>query len=54
VVVVYASHEAEANAAVAEAVKAGGEAIAVAADVADEVAMAGVFDRAEQEFGGVI
>ena len=52
VVVVYASNEAEANAAVAEAAKAGGEAIAIAADVADEAAMAGVFDRAEQEFGG--
>jgi 3-oxoacyl-[acyl-carrier protein] reductase len=53
VVVVYASNEAEANAAVAEAAKAGGEAIAIAADVADEAAMAGVFDRAEQEFGGI-
>jgi len=52
VVVVYASNETEANAAVAEAAAAGGEAIAIAADVADEAAMAGVFDRAEQEFGG--
>ena len=41
VVVVYASNEAEANAAVAEAATAGGEAIAIAADVADEAAMAG-------------
>jgi 3-oxoacyl-[acyl-carrier protein] reductase len=53
VVVVYASNETEANAAVAEAATAGGEAIAIAADVADEAAMAGVFDRTEQEFGGV-
>jgi len=53
VVVVYASNETEANAAVAEAAAAGGEAIAIAADVADEAAMAGVFDRAEQEFVGV-
>jgi 3-oxoacyl-[acyl-carrier protein] reductase len=46
VVVGYASN-------VMEAVFAGGRAIAVRADVADERAVAGLFDTAESEFGGV-
>jgi 3-oxoacyl-[acyl-carrier protein] reductase len=53
VVVVYASNQAEANAAVAEAEAQEAKAIAVAADVADERAVAGLFDQAEQTFGGV-
>ncbi|MHA6759538.1 SDR family oxidoreductase [Streptacidiphilus sp. PAMC 29251] len=53
VVVSYASNDAEADATVAEVTAAGGRAIAVRGDVADENAMAEVFDRAEQAFGGV-
>ena len=53
VVVGYASNVVEAEAAVKEAVSAGGRAIAVRADVADEHAVAGLFDTAESEFGGV-
>ncbi len=53
VVIAYASHAEEAEKAVAEAEAAGGRAIAVSGDVADEVAMAAVFDAAESTFGGV-
>ena len=53
IVAVYASSQQEADAAVAEAEKAGVEAIAVAADVADERAMADLFDLTEERFGGV-
>lgn len=52
-VVNYAGNAAEAAAAVAEAEQAGAEAIAVQADVADEQAVAGLFDAAEARFGGV-
>ncbi|MEV3871982.1 SDR family oxidoreductase [Streptomyces sp. NPDC049906] len=41
------------EAAVAEAVAGGGRAVAVRADVADEHAVATLFDVAEAEFGGV-
>ena len=50
VVVNYAGNEAEARAAVQEA---GPNAIAVQADVADEAAVARLFDAAEEAFGGV-
>ncbi|PWR12651.1 3-ketoacyl-ACP reductase [Micromonospora acroterricola] len=53
VVVNYRGNQAEADAAVQAARAAGGEAIAVAADVADETAVAALFDTAEQEYGGV-
>jgi 3-oxoacyl-[acyl-carrier protein] reductase len=53
VVVNYAGNTAEADAAVAAVTSAGGRAIAVQADVADEAAVAGLFDTAEREFGGV-
>lgn len=52
VVVGYAGNQAEAEAAAEEAV-AGGRAITVRADVADERAVAALFDAAEAEFGGV-
>ncbi|MFI9814214.1 SDR family oxidoreductase [Saccharothrix variisporea] len=53
VVIAYAGNDAEAAATV-EAVEAkGGTAVAVRADVADEHAVAALFDRAEAEFGGV-
>ena len=53
VVIVYASNDVEGTAAVAEVTERGGRAIAVRADVADEKAMAEVFEQAEQTFGGV-
>ncbi|MGW8888510.1 SDR family oxidoreductase [Streptomyces sp. NPDC055749] len=53
VVVNYAGNRTEAEAAVAAVVAAGGEALAHRADVADEVAVAGLFDAAERAFGGV-
>ena len=53
VVVNYASNEKEAQSVVAEIAASGGTAIAVQGDVADENAMAIVFDTAESEFGGV-
>lgn len=49
VVIAYAGRTAEAEAAATEA----GRAIAVQADIGDEAAVAALFDRAEQEFGGV-
>ncbi|MDV9173431.1 SDR family oxidoreductase [Streptomyces sp. W16] len=52
VVVGYAGNQDEAEAAVKEAVTSGGRAIAVRADVADEGAVAALFDAAEAEFGG--
>ena len=52
VVVGYAGNQDEAEAAVKEAVTSGGRAIAVRADVADERAVAALFDAAEAEFGG--
>jgi len=53
VVIVYSGHQAAGEEAVKEVEQAGGRAIAVQADVADETAVAALFDRAEQEFGGV-
>ncbi|MEV4383325.1 SDR family oxidoreductase [Streptosporangium sp. NPDC049644] len=53
IVVNYASNDAEGQAAVAEAVGRGGQAIAVRADVGDPEAVAALFDAAEQTFGGV-
>ena len=53
VTVVYAGRAADADAAVEEITAGGGRAIAVQADIADEQAVAAVFDRTEQEFGGV-
>lgn len=53
VVVNYAGNRAEAETAVAAVTGAGGRAIAVRADVADEDAVAALFDAAEEAFGGV-
>lgn len=53
VVINYAGNRTEAEAAVAHVVAAGGEAFAHQADVADEVAVAALFDAAEETFGGV-
>ncbi|HEX8929385.1 MAG TPA: SDR family oxidoreductase [Actinomycetota bacterium] len=53
VVINYAGNDAEAQAAVAEITADGGRAIAVRADVADETAVAALFDTAEDTFGGV-
>jgi 3-oxoacyl-[acyl-carrier protein] reductase len=53
VVVGYAGRSADADEAVTEVTDKGGQAIAVQADVADEQAVAALFDRAEEEFGGV-
>ncbi|MER7281179.1 SDR family oxidoreductase [Dactylosporangium sp. NPDC000244] len=53
IVVAYAGNHAEAATTVKEIEAAGGEAIAVQADVADETAVAALFDRAEADFGGV-
>ncbi|WP_030380220.1 MULTISPECIES: SDR family oxidoreductase [unclassified Streptomyces] len=53
VVVDYASDEAAAEETVAEITADGGRAIAVRGDVADEQAVAALFDRAEREYGGV-
>ena len=47
-VVVYGPNHAEADAAVAEAEAEGAKAITVTADVADEKAVASLFDQAEQ------
>lgn len=53
IVINYAGNQAEADSAVEAIKKNGGQAIAAQADVADEVAMAAVFDLAEQTFGHV-
>ncbi|WP_433074529.1 SDR family oxidoreductase [Dactylosporangium sp. CA-052675] len=53
IVVAYAGNHAEAATTVQEIAATGGEAIAVQADVADENAVAALFDRAEAAFGGV-
>jgi len=53
VAIVYVGNQANADAAVKEVEQAGGRAIAVQADVADETAVAALFDRTEQEFGGI-
>ncbi|MEU1532614.1 SDR family oxidoreductase [Streptomyces fagopyri] len=53
VVVNYAGNQAEADKAVAAITAAGGEALALRADVADETAMTDLFDTVEARFGGV-
>ena len=53
VAVAYASNVAEATAVVQSIAAAGGSALAVRADVADERAVAALFDRVEAAFGGV-
>jgi 3-oxoacyl-[acyl-carrier protein] reductase len=53
VVVNFAGNQEEADSAVKEIAAAGGRAVAIRADVADEVAVAAMFDRAEAELGGV-
>lgn len=53
VVVTYGGAKDEGEAAAAEVVAAGGQAIAVQADVADEQSVAALFDEAERVFGGV-
>ncbi|WP_336632861.1 MULTISPECIES: SDR family oxidoreductase [unclassified Microbacterium] len=53
VVVHYAGNESRASETVSRIVAAGGRALAVGGDVADENAMASVFEAAEAEFGGV-
>ena len=53
VVVGYAGNQEAAEKVVAEIAAGGGRAVAAAADVADETAVAAMFDTAEQEFGGV-
>jgi 3-oxoacyl-[acyl-carrier protein] reductase len=52
-VVNYASNRADADRVVATVTAAGGAAVAVAADVAEEQAVAAMFDLAERRFGGV-
>jgi 3-oxoacyl-[acyl-carrier protein] reductase len=49
----YAGNRDEADAAVKSITDTGGKAVAVQADVADETAVAALFDAAEQEFGGI-
>jgi 3-oxoacyl-[acyl-carrier protein] reductase len=53
VVVNYAGGTAAAEETVAAITASGGQALAFQADVADEVAVAAMFDRAEEAFGGV-
>lgn len=53
IVVNYAGNQHDADAAVKSIIDSGGEAVAVQADVADEEAVAALFDAAEQEFGGI-
>jgi 3-oxoacyl-[acyl-carrier protein] reductase len=53
VAVHYAGNKAKADAVVDAIVTAGGSAIAIAADIADETAIAALFDAVEAEFGGV-
>ena len=53
VVINFASHAELADQVVAEIEDGGGQAVAVRADVADEGAMASVFDAGEKTFGGL-
>ncbi|MBB5791847.1 SDR family oxidoreductase [Jiangella mangrovi] len=53
VAVTYGGAKDEGEQAAAEVVAAGGQAIAVQADVADEASVAALFDEAERAFGGV-
>ncbi|MCX4472637.1 3-oxoacyl-[acyl-carrier-protein] reductase FabG [Micromonospora sp. MW-13] len=49
----YATSKVEAEQAVAEVIAAGGNAVAVQADVADEFAVADLFDTTERTYGGI-
>jgi 3-oxoacyl-[acyl-carrier protein] reductase len=53
VVIAYARNDVEAKATVTGIEAKGGNAVAVQADVADEVAVAALFDTAEQRYGGI-
>lgn len=53
VVVNYAANRGNADSAVAEVIELGGRAVAAQADVADERAVAAMFDLAEQTYGGI-
>jgi len=53
VAVHYAGNRAKADEIVKQVVAGGGRALAVGGDVADETAMEALFDRVEQEFGGL-
>ena len=53
VVIVYAGNETEASNTVAAIEAAGGSAVAIQADVADETAVRAAFDLAEQRYGGI-
>jgi 3-oxoacyl-[acyl-carrier protein] reductase len=53
VVIAYAGNDVEAGATVTAIEAKGGNAVAVRADVADEAAVAALFDTAEQRYGGV-
>ncbi len=53
VAVHYAGNQAKADALVTDITAAGGKAIAVGGDVADEVAMKAAFDAVEAAFGGI-
>jgi 3-oxoacyl-[acyl-carrier protein] reductase len=53
VVIAYAGNDVEAKSAVAAIEEAGGSAVARQADVADETAVAALFDLAESQYGGV-
>ncbi|MGW7694095.1 SDR family oxidoreductase [Streptomyces asiaticus] len=53
VVIGYAGHREPAEAAAKDITAAGGRAVAVQADVADEQQVAALFDTAESEYGGV-
>ena len=53
VVVNYAGKKVEADATIEELVTGDASAFAVQADVADELAVAGLFDQTEERFGGV-
>jgi 3-oxoacyl-[acyl-carrier protein] reductase len=53
VVINYAGNRTEADIVVAEVEQSGGRAVAVQADVAEEVAVSALFDAAEQTYGGV-
>jgi 3-oxoacyl-[acyl-carrier protein] reductase len=53
IVIAYGGNKAEADAAVKSITEIGDTAMAVQADVADEQAVAALFDAAERDFGGV-
>lgn len=53
VVVHYAGNQGAADAAVNDVATAGGQGVAIQADVADENAVKALFDQAEEQFGGV-